>query len=70
MMDDISESSVLLSAHDRHDKSRGHHNNIDAGVPVLLLEIILYGYILDITPCGVSIRPKKHGTHGLFFIIL
>ena len=39
-MDGNSECSVLLSALDGHDKSRGHHNNIDAGVPVLLLEII------------------------------
>ena len=35
MFDDISEGSVLLSAHDGHNKSSGHHDNIDAGVSVL-----------------------------------
>ena len=39
-LDGNNESSVLLSAHDGHDKSRGHHHNIDAGVSVLLIEII------------------------------
>ena len=39
-MDGNSESSVLLSAHDGHDKSRGHQYNIDAGVSVLLINYI------------------------------
>ena len=54
MMDDISESSVLLSAHDGHDKSRGHHNNIDAGVPVLLLEIIANRYTRYYAVWGIN----------------
>ena len=54
MMDDIRESSVLLSAHDGHDKSRGHHNNIDAGVPVLLLEIIANRYTRYYAVWGIN----------------
>ena len=39
-LDGNNESSVLLSAHDGHDKLRGHQYSIDAGVSVLIINYI------------------------------
>ena len=67
-MDGNSESSVLLSAHDGHDKLRDHRYNMDAGVCVLLIN---YSYLdtIDIKLCGVSIRLQNTAPINRFIII-